>query len=330
VRLALGASRGRVLLQLLTESVLLAIVGAVGGVLLAWWGMKALLGVNPNAIPRLELVALDLPVALATLGIALLTGLVFGLAPALRMVRPELQASLKEGTRGGSVGGSQQRLGRSLVAAEVALAVVVVIGAALLVRSFWSLRSVDPGFDPDHVLAIALASPAARYDDAATVAFYRRLVDRVAALPGVTVAAAASDLPPVSGGSNWDIEILGQARAAGSAAPSPNVRPVTTAFFRALRITPVQGRVFGNEDVGSSQLVAVINETAARTFWRGTTPIGQQVRFAPKAPWITIVGVTRDVRSMGLAENVPPEMYVLHEQLPAIGEPVEHTMYVIA
>jgi hypothetical protein len=136
----------------------------------------------------------------------------------------------------------------------------------------------------------------------------------MAALPGVTVAAAASDLPPVAGGSNWDIEILGRRRAPGEAAPSPNVRVVTAGYFRALRIRPTRGRVFGEEDEGSSQLVAVINETSERTVWRGANPIGQQIRFSSDEPWLTIVGVARDVRSMGLGEDVTPEVYLLHER----------------
>jgi predicted permease len=330
VRLALGANRRRIVRQLLTESTVLALAGGAGGTLLAWWGMKVLLAVNPDAIPRLELVHIDLRVGLATLGVAFITGLLFGLAPALRLARPELQSSLKEGTRGGSVGRAQQRLGRVLVAGEVALAVVVVIGAALLVRSFWMLRNVDPGFDPSNVLAVDVALPVARYDPNATTTFYRQLVERMAGLPGVTVAAAASDLPPVAGGSNWDIEILGRRRAPGEAAPSPNVRMVTDGYFRALRIRPTRGRVFGAEDAGSSQLVAVINETAERTIWRGVNPVGQQIRFAPEEPWLTIVGVARDVRSMGLSEDVSPEVYLLHEQLPAITKETERTMYVVA
>ncbi len=330
VRVALGANRGRIVRQLLTESTVLALAGGAFGALLAWWGLKALLAVNPDAIPRLEFVGIDTTVGLATLGIALATGLVFGLAPAMRMVRPELQSSLKEGTRGGSVGRAQQRLGRTLVAAEIALAVVVVIGAALLVRSFRTLRGVDPGFDAAHVLAVDLAIPAARYDDAATTTFYRRLVERVGALPGVTIAAASSDLPPVASGNNWDVEILGRPRPAGTAAPSPNVRTVTPGFFRALRVTPVRGRVFGDEDLGSSQLVAVVNETGARVIWGAANPLGQQVRFEPTGGWVTVVGVARDVRMMGLAETVSPEVYLLHEQLPAIAQSSERTMYVIA
>jgi predicted permease len=330
VRLALGASRRRIVRQLLTESLVLAMAGGVVGLGLAWWGTKALLAVNPEAIPRLELVRVDMTVGLAALALALVTGVVFGLVPALRLARPELQSSLKEGTRGGSVGRTQQRLGRALVAGEVALAVVVVIGAALLVRSFWTLRNVDPGFAPDHLLAIDLSVPPARYDDAAATAFYRRLVERVGTLPGVTIAAAASDLPPVANGNNWDIEILGRPRAPGSAAPSPNVRSVTTDYFRALRIATVRGRAFANEDVGSSRPVAVINETAQRTIWRDTNPVGQQIRFARDEPWVTILGVVRDVRSMGLEQDAPSELYLLHEQLPRIAGSAERTMYVVA
>ena len=330
VRVALGASRRRVVRQLLTESIVLAMVGGAAGLGLAWWGTKALLAVNPEAIPRLEFVRIDMTVGLATLAMALATGIVFGLAPALRLARPELQSSLKEGARGGTVGRAQQRLGRALVVGEVALAVVVVIGAALLVRSFWTLRNVDPGFAPDHVLAIDLSIPPARYDDAAATSFYRRLVERIGALPGVTVAAAASDLPPVASGSNWDIEILGRPRAPGTAAPSPNVRSVTTDYFHALKIATLRGRPFGTEDLGSSQPVAVINETAQRTIWHDTNPVGQQVRFARDEPWITIVGVVRDVRSMGLEQDAPPELYLLHEQLARITGSAERTMYIVA
>jgi putative ABC transport system permease protein len=329
VRLALGADRGRIVRQLLTESAVLAVAGGIVGLLLAWIGTKSLLAVNPDAIPRLELVRIDATVGLVTLGIALATGIVFGLAPALQLAQPELQSSLKEGTRGGSVGTGQQRLGRALVAGEVALAVVVVIGAALLVRSFWTLRNVDPGFDPSHVLAIDLSIPSARYDPNATTVFYRRLIERVGALPGVTIAAGASDLPPVSGGSNWDVEILGRPRARGTVAPSPNVRVVTADYFKTLSIALMKGRMFGRGDTGGSTPVAMINEAAAREIWPGGDPVGQQIRFSPTEPWITVVGVARDVRSTGLGAPVPDEVYLLHEQMPAITESTAQTMYVI-
>jgi putative ABC transport system permease protein len=240
VRLALGADRWRIVRQLLTESTVLALAGGAAGVLLAWIGMKTLLAVNPDAIPRLELVRIDATVGLVTLAIALTTGIVFGLAPALQLAQPELHSSLKEGTRGGSVGHSQQRLGRALVAGEIALAVVVVIGATLLVRSFWTLRNVDPGFDPDKVLAIDLSVPSARYDLNATTMFYRRLIERVGALPGVSVAAAASDLPPAASGNNWDVEILGR-----RGRPAPWPRRLTCASSRPSTSGPSRSRRSG-------------------------------------------------------------------------------------
>jgi predicted permease len=261
--------------------------------------------------------------------LSLITGLLFGLAPAIQMVRPDLQGSLKEGTRGGTVGGNQQRLGRVLVTAEIALAVVVVVGAALLMRSFWTLRNAEPGFRPDGILVVDLAVPTARYDPQATTVFYRQLVERMSNLPGVQTAAAASDLPPVAAVNNWDIAIEGRARAPGQAAPSPNVRVVTRNYFRALSVPAAHGRLFGPEDTEASVPVAVINETAARGIWPGADPIGHRVRFSSKEPWVTIIGVVRDVRSAGLGDPVPTELFLLHEQLPAITTQTERTMYVV-
>jgi predicted permease len=329
VRLALGASRARILLQLLTESTVLAFAGAVGGVLLAWWGMKGLLAVNPEAIPRLEEIHIDGTVGLVTLALALLTGIIFGLAPAMQLLRGELHSSLKEGSRGGSASGQRQRVGRALVIGEIALAVVVVIGAALLVRSFWALRGTEPGFRAANVLAIDLTIPSSRYDDGATVAYYREIIERMATLPGVRAAAAASELPPGGGGNNWDISIAGRPLPPGGAEPSPQVRFVTRDYFNVLSVATVRGRLFGAEDSPTSTPVAVINETMARTLWPDSDPLGQQIRFAKELPWVTIIGVSRDVRSMGLSEPVPLELYLLHEQLPTVAGGAEHAMYVV-
>ena len=328
VRMALGAGRWRVVRQLLTESTLLAVVGAIGGVLLAWWGTKALLAVNPEAIPRLQEVRIDVTVGLVTLGLALLTGMIFGLAPAMQMVRLELQSSLKEGGRG-SEGGGRQRIGRALVASEIALAVVVVIGAGLLMRSFWTLQRVDPGFAADNMLVVDMAVPGARYDDVKTVTFYRQLVDRMAALPGVRGAAAANDMPPVADGKNWDIIIDGQARAPGQAWPSPNIRAVTREYFDVMGIRPAAGRLFGPGDARGSQPVAVVNEAAVRAIWKGESPVGKQVKFDKDYPWITIVGVAKDTRSAGLDAPVPGEMFILQDQTPETADGAERGMYVI-
>ncbi len=330
MRLALGAGRGRLIRQLITESSILAVLGAICGSLLAWWGMKSLLAINPNAVPRMELIAFDFTVAAATFVLALLTGVLFGLAPALQLVRPAVRSVLQEGSRGASAGGGQQRLGRSLVIAEIALAVVVVIGATLLVRSFWALRSSDPGFRADSVLAIDLALPVTRYDPAATTVFYRELVRRVGSLPGVERAAVVAELPPVAGGNNWDIEIAGRALPPGQAAPSPEVNPVSGEFFSALSIPMARGRPIGPSDREGTAPVAVINETLARRLWPSADPLGQQIRFDPKLPWITIVGVARDVHSAGLAEAPASELYLAHEQLPLAAGGSERTMWIIA
>jgi putative ABC transport system permease protein len=330
MRLALGAARGRLIRQLITESSLLALIGGLCGSLMAWWGMKALLAINPNAVPRMELITFDFTVGAATFVLALVTGVLFGLAPALQLVRPAVRAALQDGSRGASSGASHQRLGRTLVIGEVALAVVVVIGATLLVRSFWTLRAGDPGFRADSVLALDLSLPVARYDAQGSTRFYRELVRRVAALPGVQRVAAITDLPPVAGGNNWDIEIAGRPRAPGEAAPSPQVRPVSGDYFGALGIGVVRGRAIGPSDREGTELVAVVNETAARHIWPNADPIGQQVRFAPERPWITIVGVVRDVRSAGLDEPPVTELYLAHEQLPIAAGGTERTMWVIA
>ncbi|MBC7894081.1 MAG: ABC transporter permease [Cytophagaceae bacterium] len=327
VRIALGAGRRRVLQQLLTETSVLALASGIIGTLVAWWGVKALIAVNPTAIPRADDVRIDATVALTTLLVTVIAGLLLGLAPALSLVRAGLPANLKEGGRGGSAGREHHRLGRLLVAGEMALAVVVVIGAALLIKSYQTLWSTDPGFRPERVLVVDLSVPESRYDIPATTTFYQRLVERAAGLPGVAVAAAASDLPPVAGGNNWDIQIDGRTTPPGEADPSPNIRMVTGDYFRALSIHAVKGRALEPGDTQGAPTVAVINETFARTFWPATNPVGQRVRFTKNLPWMTIVGVVRDVRSNGLAQSPPAELFVPHEQLPTSVKGTERAMY---
>lgn len=329
VRLALGASRTRILAQLLTESLLLALVGSAGGMLLATWGIKLLLAISPDSLPRMEQVRIDAMVALATLGLALLSAMLFGLAPALRMARPDLHASLKDGARTGSASSSHQRLGRILVSGEIALAVVVVIGATLLVRSFQAIRSVQPGFRTDHLLAVDLSLPRARYDGQPGVDFYRGLIQRFHALPGVQHVAATADLPPQSSGDNWDLEIAGRARRPGESPASPQRRIVTSGFFEALGVPLLRGRLFDASDQTGSPPVAIINEAAARHFWPGEEPVGQRFRFLERLPWVTVVGVVADMHSMGLTEPVAPEVYLHHEQLLAVADQDMLSMYVV-
>ncbi|MES2523447.1 MAG: ABC transporter permease [Gemmatimonadota bacterium] len=328
VRLALGAGRGRIIRQLLTESTVLAMLGATVGTLLAWWATKSLIAISPDTIPRVGEVRIDLTVGLVTLAVAVITGMLFGLAPALQLTRTDLQSSLKEGTRGGTESG-RHSIGRLLVIGELALAVVVVIGAALLVRSFNTLRGVDPGFNPDGLLVIDMAIPVARYDVAATTAFYQTLVSRLRALPGARSVAAASDVPPVAGGSNWDIAIDGRTRGPDETAPSPNVRFVTHDYFSTMAIPLARGRLFTEQDRGTSPPVAIINEATAKAVWPGADPVGQRVRFSDEQPWVTIIGVSRDTRSNGLGDPVPSELFILHEQLPAVAGGSARTMFVV-
>ena len=329
VRIALGAPRSRIMRQLLTESVMLATAGGAAGVLIAWWGVRALLSVNPDAIPRLELVKIDGTVLLVTLMLAICTGLLFGFAPAMHLARPEMQSSLKEGSRGGSIGRGQQRLGRALVVAELALATLVMIGATLLIRSFWHLRSVDPGFRSDHMMVVDLALPRAQYDTTKTTLFYQQLIERLRTLPSVQLVSAASDIPPVASGYNWDTFIDGRTVAPGESPPSPNMRAVTRDYFRTMGIRAQRGRLFEDGDRRSSLPVAVINETFAKQVWGDGNPVGQRVRFDRDLPWVTIVGVANDTRSAGLGEPTPPELFLLHEQLPGIARGTERTMYVL-
>ncbi|MGH9868053.1 MAG: ABC transporter permease [Candidatus Polarisedimenticolia bacterium] len=329
VRLAMGAGRGRVVRQLLTESLLLSFLGAAGGALLCTWGLRLLLAVNPNAIPRVEEIGIDATVGVVTLVLAVMTGLLFGLAPALQTARGGLFATLKDEGRGATAGGRQQRVGRSLVVVQVALAVMVVVGAALLVRSFHALRAEDPGFDSRRMLTVDLSLPAARYDAAATTAFYANLLDRVRGLPGVQIAAAASELPPVSQGFNWDVDVEGRPLPPGQAAPSPNLRFVTRDYFRALSIPILGGRTFGGQDHASSVPVAIVNQTTARILWPQADPLGRRIRFTDDMPWITVVGVAGDTRSFGLNEPPPSEVFLLHEQVPAVAGGAERAMYVV-
>ena len=328
VRLALGAGRGRIIRQLLTESTALALLGAAAGTLLAWWGLRSIIAISPDTIPRVAEIRIDLTVGLVTLGVAMLTGMLFGLAPAMQLTRTDLQSTLKEGTRGGTVGG-RQALGRALVVGEIALAVVVVIGAALLVRSFNALRSVDPGFLPERLLVVDMAIPGARYDFPATAAFYQQLAARMRTLPGVQSATVASDLPPAASPSGWDIDIAGRARGPEETAPSPSVRAVGSDYLRTLSVDVVRGRAFGPEDRAGSPPVAVINEETARTVWPNEDPVGQRVRFSAQRPWITIIGVARDVRSQGLGQPVPDELYLLHEQMPEVVGQAHRAMFVL-
>ncbi|HEX7330804.1 MAG TPA: ABC transporter permease [Pyrinomonadaceae bacterium] len=315
LRTALGASRLRIVRQLLTESVIVALIGGALGMLIGFWGIDALRAANPGDAARFApgwyQLGLNFPVLMFTLGLSLFSGIVFGLAPALQVSKPNLNDSLKEGSR--QTSGSSHRLRSSLVVLEVALSLMLLVGAGLLGRSFLSLLKTDPGFNPDNVLTMTLVLPVAKYrEEPQRVTFYQDLVQRVKANPGVESAALVSHLP--LGGANASDSYLVE----GVPEPAPGqeydgrYRVATPDYFRTMGISLVRGRSFTDQDKAGATPVVVVNETLARKHWPGEEAIGKRIRFygpLERAPWMEIVGVIRDVKH---ELNIPiePEYYL--------------------
>ncbi|HUG39332.1 MAG TPA: ABC transporter permease [Longimicrobiales bacterium] len=314
VRVALGAGRRRMIQQLLTDSLVLALAGGVLGVGLAWTGMRAILRLGAGSIPRADAVALDGGVLLFALGITLLTALLFGLAPAIRGGRQSPGAAMREGGRGGAGGRRASRLRAGLIVAEVALAVVLVAGAGLMIRSFERLTAVDPGFRPEGVLTAQLALPSRDYRDVAAVAaFHAELAARLGALPGVVSVSGASDLPLYEAPPNVDFEIEGAPPAApGEPARSGDLVFALPDYPATMGIRMLEGRFFNPSDDVEAPRVAVVSRTAVRIFWGGRSPIGSRIRTAgdPDRPWSTVVGVVEDVKWEGLDAGHRPAYFM--------------------
>ncbi|MCA1817261.1 MAG: ABC transporter permease [Acidobacteria bacterium] len=339
IRTALGAGRVRIMRQLLTESLLLSLVGGGLGLLLATWGVDLLMGTLSTNLPNnlVGNVRLDSRVLLFTLAASLLTGLLFGLAPAIQISKTNLNESLKEGGRSGSEGGARHRVRSFLVVAEITISLVLLVGAGLLVKSFINLRQADIGFDPARVLTMRVALPEARYKENARIeSFYRDLLQRVRALPGVESAALTVGLP-MNGGIESGVTVEGH--------EVTNVKDVTVAvnlavspdYFRVMGIPVVEGRALTDADREGAPRVAVIDEDMARKFFAGQSPVGKRIRLggvgAPNgqapAPWMEIVGVVKHVRHYGAQETARVELYRPYFQLPipvdsplAQGQPV--------
>ncbi|HEV2915216.1 MAG TPA: ABC transporter permease [Pyrinomonadaceae bacterium] len=315
IRTALGAGRGRIIRQLLTESLLLAVAGGALGLLLALWGVDLLVALAPNDIPRLGEVGLDLRVLGFTVMVSLVTGVLFGLAPALRLSKPDLQESLKDGARGAGEGFRRQRMRNLLVVSEVALSLVLLIGAGLMIRSFIQVQKISPGFNPERVLTMRLSLPQSKYAEPQQQrAFFRQLVGRVEALPGVESVGAVNFLPLSKTGNMWSFAIEGRGNAVG---PNLNFRMISPDYFRTIGIPLKRGRQLTEQDREGAPPVAVINETMARTFFPGEDPIGKRLKLASESspfPWLSIVGVVGDVRHYGLDEEAKPELYVSYLQ----------------
>ncbi|HVT58810.1 MAG TPA: ABC transporter permease [Thermoanaerobaculia bacterium] len=315
VRAALGAGRARLIRQVVAETVILFAAGGGLGLLLAFWGTRALIALEPEAIPRAARLGIDARVLVYTLFVAVATGAVFGLVPALSAVGRRLFGALKEGGRAVAGGGRGRRVRDLLVLAEVALALILLVCAGLLLQSFARLRSVDPGFQPRGVLTAVLAVPEGKYpDDPRQVALYRRLLARFRALPGVEHAAAVFPLP--LGGSDLVFECALEGRPTPKKGEEQHVamRMVSPDYFRALGIPLLRGRAFAEQDDLASPRVAIVNRAMAAKNWPGEDPVGRRVTFGddpadPRAKWWTVVGVVGDVRADKLALEPETEAY---------------------
>ncbi len=321
VRSALGAGRGRLVRQFLTEAVFYAVLGGAAGLALAVAATRLLLATSPDSVPRAGEIGLDSTVLLFTLGVSLLTGLLFGLAPLLNLGGRTANAALRQGGTRTTAARGRQRLRRLLVVSETALAVVLVVGAGLMLRSFAALQRVDAGFDPEGILTFGLYLPESAYPEPPDqVAFFRRLEAEVAALPGVEGVAAMAGLPPQRNVNANDMEIEGYAFVPDTGMPIPNAdywQFATTGYLETMGIELASGRDFRTADDAAAPPVVLINETFARLFYPGQEPLGRRIRpgWNPdEMPWFTIVGVVRDVKQGGLNQPAGGEVYFHYPQ----------------
>lgn len=316
VRTALGASRWDLARPLLAESLVLSLSGGLLGLAIAYGAIKALVAANPANLPRIDGLAVDGHVVIYTLVIAIGTGLIFGILPSLRVWRGSLHDTLKDNARGGTADRSGQRLRRSLVAGEVALALTLLCGSGLLLKSFAKLSGVDPGFTPGHLLTFTLGLPASRYpNDTVMTTFWRQVSERIAEVPGVTAAGATSVMPFGGGWSTGSFNIDGYTPPPRTNGPWGDLRVVTPGFFSALRIPGIAGRTFTDGDIDSRPSVAVVDEEFVHRFFpAGTNVIGKRIWFGNPAPdtstrYITIVGVVGHAAHEGLDADRRVQVY---------------------
>ena len=321
IRSALGATRLRLIRQLLTESLLLALLGGAHGLVLAIWGIKLLVVINPASLPQADAISVDGRVFGSTLLISLLTGIIFGLAPALQSSRPDLNKSLKEGGTTSAASSSHKRLRSLLVISQVAIAFVLLIGAGLMIHSFVRLLGVDPGLDPQHVLTLQIRLPPSKYTGLQQANFFQQVIEQLKTLPGVRAAGGVIPLP-LSGDEEGSSFVL-----AGRWPPAPGEefyagrRWVSPDYFRVMGIRLQAGRTFIESDGSSAPKVLIINQAFVRHFFADKNPIGKRLFFNTdsdgKYAWREIVGVVKDVKHSALESDPRPEMYFPFSQFPA-------------
>jgi putative ABC transport system permease protein len=304
IRMALGAKRRQLIRQLLTESVLLAMLGGALGLLLAKWGVAAILAASPDSIPRAREIGVDSRVLEFTILISLLTGILFGLVPTLQSSRPDLTESLKESGRGTTTGRQRQQFRNMLVVAEVALSLVLLIGAGLTIRSFYHLQQVDPGFTAQNLLTLQVTLPTARYQqDTQKINFYQESLEKLSTLPGVHSVGAASGLPLGNNGNQTSFFVQGKPEPGPGEVPLTEIVVVSPDYFRTMGIPLLRGRPFTNQDSKDAPKVVIIDESFAKRYWPGEDALGKQVTFGghdPKSVMNTVVGIVGRVKMEGL------------------------------
>jgi predicted permease len=338
VRAALGAGRKRIVRQFLTESLLLGGLGGVTGLALALVATRALMAASPSNIPRVQSVSIDLRAALFLFSATVLTSLGFGLAPALQASSVNVNDTLKEAGRGNSEGFRRSRLRSLLVISEFALALMLLVGAGLMIRTFAALEAVDPGFDPHHVVSMVVSVSGSKEEDPGRRGiFYRQLIERVRSLPGIQAAGAINHLPLAGDLWGWHFAIEGRSKPRPGEAPRAVYRIVTPGYFAAMRLPLVRGRDITETDNVTAPGVILINEQAARQYWPGEDPIGKRIRFEddttnPPA-WLTVIGIAKDAKQDSWTDKATPEVYLAafqnHDYLGDSGsEASKHMNYI--
>jgi putative ABC transport system permease protein len=321
LRTALGASRWQLVRQLLTESVLVSLVGAVAGLFLAWWSIRLILAYMPATVARYiagwDKIGLDSRAFLFALGIAVVAGIVAGLVPAIESSRPDMNETLKEGGRSGTSGRARQRLRSVFVVAEIALSLVLLIGAGLLVKGFRALLGINQNFAPKTLLTMTIDLPKSRYGDATKRAnFYQQALNRLSTMPGVRLAALATNIPDGNSSFLAGFSIEDRPTPPGEH-PLAYWQVVNPEFFRALHISLIKGRLFAQTDGTDSPPVAIISQSLAARYFHGQDPIGRQIKFGNEsydAPWATIVGIVSDVKYQWSDRQIMPALYEPYTQ----------------
>ncbi len=318
IRGALGAGRWRLMRQMLTESLLLSLAGGAAAIVLAFWATSLLVSFKPENLPRVAEIGVDGRVLGFTLGISVLTGLIFGLVPAWTASRGQVGDALKEGGRSSTAGSARQRLRSAFVVVELAVALVLLVGAGLLVKTFWNLRSVDPGFNPENLVTMRVELPETRYADVASqTRFRKQVLAGMNSLPGVQ-AAMISELPLSGDSLNHDFLVENRPPIAPGDEPSVETRSVLGDYFNVMQIPLQRGRDFAAPDFDEkAPLVGIANETLVRQHFPNEDPLGKRVRWArnPQVQWITIVGVVGDVKHFGLDVPEEPALYTPYTQI---------------